>query len=324
MKGKRLLKIFSMTAWLVAGALTPHPLAGQTSARQDSTSPAIQSRKTVVLTVTVLNDKNGYVWDLDKSLFTVYDGEAAQEITLFKAEDTPFSMGILIETSHYMRMGDSRSGLDIGLVPEGLSSFLNQTHRDSEYFLMSFNERPQLLVDWTSDKRALLEKLQPPAKLTGGADFSAVCAQGLEKLKTAKYQKRVLLVIGGGSMMDDDKYKELRHRLPEEGTLFYAVGFKDSSTGPLFASWREGVLRELSADSGGLALFPKNPKQLKQSFDLLAVELSHQYTIGFAPGDTLADGKWHKLKVKVSPPRGAAPGMKSLRARSRAGYQAES
>ncbi len=99
------------------------------------------------------------LWGLDKSIFTVHEGKVLRGISIFKAEEVPFSMGIIIDTSGSMAMDNARISLPFNAVTEGLSSLLDVSPASSDYFLMRFDENPELLVDWTSDKRALIEKV---------------------------------------------------------------------------------------------------------------------------------------------------------------------
>jgi hypothetical protein len=49
----------------------------------------------------------------------------------------------------------------------------------------------------------------------------------------------------------------------------------------------------------------------------VATELSLQYFIGFVPANAAGAGKWHKVKIKVTPPAGL---KETIHVRSREGY----
>jgi Ca-activated chloride channel family protein len=78
----------------------------------------------------------------------------------------------------------------------------------------------------------------------------------------------------------------------------------------------QAYLDELTSLTGGKAFFPQSDVELDEIFERIALELRHQYSIGYLPKDFRPDGKWRKLKVKVNPPRG----MPHLTVRSRDGY----
>jgi len=66
----------------------------------------------------------------------------------------------------------------------------------------------------------------------------------------------------------------------------------------------EAILTELSAVSGGKAFFPNTSAEMDNVFARIATELRHQYSIGYRPTNFTADGKYHRIKVKITPPRG--------------------
>jgi Ca-activated chloride channel family protein len=55
---------------------------------------------------------------------------------------------------------------------------------------------------------------------------------------------------------------------------------------------------------------------MNEAFEQIALELRHQYSIGYRPSNFTVDGKWHRVKVKVVPPQK----VKRVFIRSREGY----
>ena len=68
--------------------------------------------------------------------------------------------------------------------------------------------------------------------------------------------------------------------------------------------------------SGGKAFFPEARPKWMTSLSKSPLRLRHQYSIGYRPPNFVSDGKWHKVKVKVTPPRG----LPRLFVRSKEGY----
>ena len=75
-------------------------------------------------------------------------------------------------------------------------------------------------------------------------------------------------------------------------------------------------MRDLAAISGGATFFPGNAAQMAEAFDKIAVNLRRRYSIGYTPSNFSADGRWRRLKVKITPP----PGAPRLAALARKGY----
>src|SRR4030095_13638967 len=57
----------------------------------------------VVLQATVRNSRGELITDLDKDAFTVYENGKRQPITLFRRDDVPVSIGLLVDNSASMR-----------------------------------------------------------------------------------------------------------------------------------------------------------------------------------------------------------------------------
>jgi Ca-activated chloride channel family protein len=88
--------------------------------------------------------------------------------------------------------------------------------------------------------------------------------------------------------------------LKESDVAIYSVGIEESGYGPLSMEG-SGILDEISGVSGGKAFFPRSSAEMDDIFEQIALELRHQYSIGYRPPDFVNDGKWHKIKVKVTP-----------------------
>jgi Ca-activated chloride channel family protein len=107
--------------------------------------------------------------------------------------------------------------------------------------------------------------------------------------------------------------------LKESDVVVYSIGILSGiDSGSSMGMEGQGILDELSSVSGGKAFFPNTPAEMDEIFERIALELRHQYSIGYRPSNFANDGKWHKIKVKISPPRG----LPRLFVRSKEGYYA--
>ncbi|MBD0325962.1 MAG: VWA domain-containing protein, partial [Pyrinomonadaceae bacterium] len=129
-----------------------------------------------------------------------------------------------------------------------------------------------------------------------------------------------LLVISDGQ--DNDSrytFSEVRRLLKESDVVLYSIGILGGNDpGSSLGLQGQGILDELSAVSGGKAFFPNSAPEMDEIFEKIALELRHQYSIGYRPNNFTNDGKWHKIKVRVTPPRG----LPRLFVRAREGYYA--
>jgi len=267
----------------------------------------------ITLTVTVTDTYGRYVSGLDKKAFKVFEDKVEQEIEYFSDDDAPVSVGVIFDVS------GSMSGDKIRKAREALSRFIETSHGSDEYFLIAFNSRAQLLMDKTRDGDAVLNKLTFVETRANTALYDA-CYLGVEKVTRGTHPKRAILLISDGQ--DNNSrytFSEVRRLLKESDVVLYSVGILGGNDpGSSLGMEGQAILEELSAVSGGKAFFPNTSAEMDELFERIALELRHQYSIGYRPKNFVNDGKWHKLKVKVTPPRG----LPRLFVRSREGYYA--
>jgi Ca-activated chloride channel family protein len=298
----------------------PAPTQGATSSAVASATNATAGDDRMVvntdlinLSVTLTDTYGRYVTGLSKEAFTVWDDKDQQEIQFFSDDDAPISMGVVFDVSGSM----GREKLD--RAREALRHFVETSHDDDEYFLIGFNSRAQLLMDRTRDSDAMLNKLTLVESKGNTALYDA-CYLGVERVTRGTHQKRALLVISDGQ--DNNSrytFNELRRLLKETDVLIYAIGIveRGGGAGSLDAGG-QAILDELASVSGGHAFFPETAAEMNEIFERIAIELRHQYSIAYRPKNFTNDGRWHKIKVKVNPPRG----LPHLFVRSKEGYYA--
>ena len=265
----------------------------------------------VNLTVTVTDTYGRYVSGLNKNAFAIFDEKQPQEITFFSDDDAPVSVGVIFDVS------GSMSGDKIKRARDALSRFIQTSHNSDEYFLIGFNQRAQLLLDKTRDGNSVLDKLTF-VQTRGQTALYDACYLGVEKVQRGAHPKRALLLISDGQ--DNNSrytFSELRKLLKESDVTLYGIGIlSGSDAGSSMGMEGQGILDELANVSGGKAFFPRSAAEMDDIFEQIALELRHQYSIGYRPPNFVSDGKWHKIKVKVTPPRG----LPRLFVRSKEGY----
>ncbi len=267
----------------------------------------------ITLTLTVTDLYGRYVSGLTKNAFTVTDNGKEQEITYFSDSDSPASVGILFDVS------GSMSGDKIAKARNALSKFINTSHPSDEYFLIAFNKRAQLLLDRSRDGDAVLQKLTLVQPKNNTALYDAVYL-GLERVSRGSHQKKALLIISDGQdNASRYNFGEVKRLMKESDIVTYAVGILGGSDmSSSLGMMGQSFLDELTSVTGGRSFYPSGDAELDEIFERIALELRHQYSVGYTPPNFTPDGKWHKVKVKVNPPRG----LPRLTVRSREGYYA--
>ncbi|MFN2531962.1 MAG: VWA domain-containing protein [Pyrinomonadaceae bacterium] len=291
----------------------PTPPDGKPKLGTELDGPVVVNTDLITLTVTVTDTYGRYVSGLNKNAFSLYDDKQQQEITFFSDDDSPVSVGVIFDLS------GSMSGDKIKRARDALSKFIQTSHDSDEYFLIAFNSRAQLLLDKTRDGNSVLDKLTFVETKNQTALYDA-CYLGVEKVQRGAHPKRALLLISDGQ--DNDSrytFNELRKLLKESDVVLYAIGIlSGTDAGSSLGMEGQNILDELAGVSGGKAFFPRSAAEMDDIFEQIALELRHQYSIGYKPENFTNDGKWHRIKVKVTPPRG----LPRLFVRSKEGYYA--
>jgi Ca-activated chloride channel family protein len=307
------LLLFSGVSASLAQTPQPTQTPPQQAAEDPDSGPVKIPTDLVTLTLTVTDIYGRYVSGLSKNAFTIIDNGLEQEVSFFSDADAPVSLGILFDVS------DSMSGTKIGKARKALERFINTSHPSDEYFLIAFNNRAQLLLDRTRDGEAVLQKLTLVQPKNNTALYDA-CYLGIERVTRGTHQKKALLIISDGQdNASRYNFGEVRRLMKESDVVTYAVGIMDGrDAGSSEGMQGQAFLDELTSVTGGKSFYPQTDVEMDEIFERIALELRHQYSIGYTPKDFEPNGKWHKVKVKVKPPRG----LPRLTVRHREGYYA--
>lgn len=273
--------------------------------KEDIRTPKIPQNDKIVIgtglvnvTVSVTDNYGRFVTGLSKEHFEVFDDKVKQQIAHFSDDDAPVSLGIVYDVSGSMKER-------IGRSLKALRRFIETSHDDDDVFLIGFNDRARLVQDFTTSGDQVLGHLMFVAPKGSTALYDAAYL-AVEKIQQGRHSKKALLVISDGQ---DNKsrytYKELRNRVKESDVQIYAIGITDPGNDQL-AGFGRSNLEEITRMTGGRSFFPSafNEAELIEICTRIALELRHQYSIGFYPTDLTSEAKWHKVQVKINPPKG--------------------
>ena len=267
----------------------------------------------VVLHASVLNPRGEFVPGLTQDAFHVYEDKAEQMISVFRQEDVPVSMGLVIDNSGSMR--DKRP-----LVNAAALTLVKTSNPQDEAFVVNFNDDYYLdtVHDFTSDITEMKDALERIDSRGSTALYDAVIGS-LDHLKKGHKDKKVLLVITDG--VDNASRRTLENAVQEaqrSDAIIYAVGlFGNDMKGGEIRKARK-ALTDLTTATGGLAFFPENAEDTESICTQVARDIRNQYTIAYYPTNAARDGSYRSVMVTVVPPRGSG----KLTVRTRSGYYA--
>jgi VWFA-related protein len=289
------------------------PPPGQPTTSNAQTGSTIKvSVNLVVLHTTVLDDRGKFVEGLTKDNFRVYEDKVEQKLDVFKREDIPVSMGLVIDNSGSMR--DKRPR-----VNEAALTLVQSSNPSDEAFVVNFNDDFYLDLDkdFTNSVPELKEALERIDARGSTALYDALIGS-LDHLKKGHKEKKVLLVVTDGE--DNTSRNSLEKTLREiqkTDTVIYTIGLLGQEN-KKSAKAAKRALTEIAAASGGLSFFPENVEDVHEICEQVAHDIRHQYTLGYYPSNTAKDGSFRSVRVDVIPPRGHG----KLVARTRNGYYA--
>jgi Ca-activated chloride channel homolog len=265
----------------------------------------------VLVPVTITDPMNRLVTGLEKENFQLFEGNSAQDIRSFSSEDAPVSLGVIFDSS-----GSMSSKMD--RAKDAVIEFFKTANPQDEFFMITFNDEPEEVTDFTSSVDEIQNKLVFAIPRRRTALLDAIY-MGMSKMRQAKYAKKALLIISdGGDNHSRYTEGEIRSTVKEGDVMIYAIGIYDR----YFASQEErlgpGLLSDITELTGGRAFTIDNPNDLADVATKIGIELRNQYVLGYRPSKITRDGKWRKIKVKLLPPKGLPP----LRVYARTGYYA--
>src|SRR5262245_38546102 len=282
-------------------ALPAHP------AQEQPPSFRSTSSELVVLPVIVTDRPDRYVSGLTRDHFVVYDNGRKVPVEFFTNEDTPVTVGLVVDSSSSMRT-------KVGDVMAAAMAFAKSSNPDDELFAISFNddvrdtvpgERFVLASDLAGLTRALVQ-LRPE----GRTSLYDGVLEGLERLHAGTRPRKALVVISdGGDNASTATLSDVVKRARSSNAPIYTVGVFDEFD----LDRNPGVLKQIAEASGGERFLPRSAGPLLQACEHIAREIRSGYTLGYVPPDR--DGAFHRIRVEVAP-----DAKRKFSVRTRPGY----
>lgn len=279
-----------------------------------ATSAAVQDRpvfrtdtRLVVLQVTVTNSRGEPVTNLDQRAFTIYEDGKRQPIVLFRRDDVPVSIGLLIDNSGSMRRLRSR-------VEAAALALARASNPQDEIFVVNFADKPRLDVPLTSDIRQLERGIGRLDSIGGTALHDAIELAERYLREHATRERKILLVITDGndnaSVIPVD---QILKQAARSDTVIDAIGLLEGDAAKAHTAHHE--LDRLAERTGGIVYYPAGIDQVEAVALALAHQIRNQYLIAYAPANQALDGSYRSIKV-------TARGEDKYTVRSRSGYLA--
>ena len=262
----------------------------------------------VVLHASVSDRQGKLLSTLDRAAFRVFENGTPQEIKLFRHEDIPVSLGIVIDGSGSMSQ-------KLPQVEAAALALVQESNPRDEVFVENFNDQVFLDVPFTSDTKKMQQGLDR-IDARGGTAMRDAIKMSLDYSKgAATKEKRVLLVItDGNDNASRSSLDRIIRQAQQSESVIYAIGLF-SQEKRADAAQAKHALTELTSATGGLAFYPKDVGEVQQLAVAIARDIRSQYLVTYSPRVEALDGSYRQIKLTVT-----APGNAIVRTRN--GYYA--
>ena len=261
----------------------------------------------VVLHASVADKHGKLLTDLKQSAFKVFENGQPQQVKIFRREDVPVSLGLVIDDSGSMITKRAR-------VEAAALALVRESNPQDEVFIVNFNDDHYLDVPFTGDIHKMEQGIAKIDSRGGTAMRDAISASLDYIRENAKKDKKVLLIItDGNDNASNTSLEKVVGRSNQTETVIYAIGLFTEEEKHEAAKARR-ALNELTSTTGGLAFYPKEVSEVQAIASEIAHDIRSQYTIAYSPTSP-DDGSYRQIRVTVD-----GPGKPVVRTRS--GYYA--
>ncbi len=264
----------------------------------------------VVLHATVHDRKGGFASGLREQDFALYEAGVRQSIRLFRHEDIPVTVGLVVDHSGSMRS-------KLADVIAAARSFMLSSSPSDEMFVVNFNENvtrglpPRIRFTNRPDELARAISNTRP---TGQTALYDAIDESLELLQSGAQEKKVLIVISdGGDNSSAHTLAESLKKAERSNALIYTIGIFDEDD----PDRNPEVLRRFARVTGGEALFPGRVSEIVATCERIARDIRNQYTLGYVSSRSPQAGSYNPIQVVAR-----NQGHRKLVVRTRSGYSA--
>ncbi len=282
------------------------PLAGALA--QEDAVVFRSAARLVVLHATVDDGSGNLITDLPRSAFRVFENGVEQELKVFRREDVPVSLGLVIDDSASMLEKRMR-------VKSAALALVKASHPEDEVFILNFNERSYLDTDFTRNVADLEHGLRRLDSRGSTAMRDALRLAIEHARRKGKEDKKALLVITDGEDNSSRISLDYLVKAAQQGNiLIYAIGLlSEANTAERARARRD--LDALAKATGGQAFYLTDISEAGGVTREIARVIRNQYTLAYTPTNQELDGAYREIRVEVDDPR-------ELVVRTRSGYYA--
>jgi VWFA-related protein len=271
----------------------------------------------VTLDVAVLDNKGRFIPNIPRGNFRVLEDNVPQQVQTFSMGQAPMTVAMLVEFSNRWQSYWSATWYQTLMASYG---FVETLKPEDYVAIIAYDMRPEILCDFTSDKRAAYEamrRLQFPGFSEANL-FDAV-TDTAQRMSNIEGRKAIVLISSGDDTFSKLTFDKTRKILQDAGVPIYAIGMAEAMRVWLDANGYRGSigrmndlqavnqLKTFAKETGGQAWVPRFQGEFPSIFRAIAEAMRNQYNLTYSPTNQARDGTVRRLKVEIVNPANGEP-----------------
>lgn len=277
---------------------------------QDDQATFRSDTRLVVLHASVIDAKGKLLTNLQREAFKVFENGQAQQLRIFRREDVPVSLGLIVDNSGSMRNKRQK-------VESAALAMVKASNPKDEVMVVNYNDEAYEDVPLTSDIKKMEEGLSR-IDARGGTRMYDSISMTIDRLREkGKHDKKVIMLItDGNDNASETKLEELIRKVSSgsNSVVIHCIGLLEEEERSAGRKAKR-ALEQLATATGGLYYFPKDLNEVETISKEVAHDIRNQYVLAYSPSLQTLDGTFRTIKVTAN-----GPNRPTVRTRS--GYYA--
>lgn len=314
------MRQFSVTFYFFLVLVAPVPLCAQNQTAPETEDEVVRvDTALVTVPVSVKNRNGGFIPNLRRDDFRIFEDDVEQEISFFETADRPFTVALLLDVSDSMK-------IKLNEIQEAAIAFIEQLRPNERVIVVVFAKQIVTLTDATDDRKVLFEAIRRAQTGGGTSLYDAIETVINQHLHRVAGRKAIVILTDGvDTSSTRATFESSLRRADELNGLIYPIqyqGYEDitakqfgaanshlgatiyttPSGEPILAAYERGTryLRMLASNSGGRFYYADKAKNLVRAFTQIAEELRQQYSLGYYPKNQTSERAKRRIKVRVN------------------------
>jgi VWFA-related protein len=261
----------------------------------------------------VLAKDGKFIPGVQKEQFRVLEDNVVQPIQSVGVTKAGYTAVLLVEFASAPALQERRRQF-LTDVLRASYAFADQMQKSDYVSVVSYDTKPSILLDFTSDKQAIYGALNTlPMPGFNESNLFDALSDTLERLEGIDGRKEIILISSGVDTYSKITYEKMIKKIKATPNVtIYSI-----STGYLWRTFMQGSggitggmrgMDSMQGDNqmstfakmtGGRWFSPRFEAELPEDFRDISAALRNQYSITYRPTNAKLDGSYRKLKVEV-------------------------